>query len=77
MSERGTKKKKNEQIDISKIRGLCEQKRISLAELGRRIGLNDRQKMNARLQNDSVISADELFLIADELGVSVNELRSP
>ena len=77
MSERGTKKKKNEQIDISKIRELCEQKRISLAELGRRIGLNDRQKMNARLQNDSVISADELFLIADELGVSATELRSP
>jgi transcriptional regulator with XRE-family HTH domain len=70
-----TKKLKNELIDLDKIRQLCDSRHLSIAELGRRIGLNERQKMNARLQNDNVITGDELLLIAQELGVSANDLR--
>lgn len=68
-------KSKNELINIPKIRELCEQKSLAFAELGRRIGLNDRQKMNARLHNKSQISGDELFLISDALDVPVDDLR--
>jgi transcriptional regulator with XRE-family HTH domain len=71
-----TKRQKNELIDIEKIRLLCEQKQISLAELGRRIGLDKRQKISARLNNENAILGDELFLIADELNVSADDLRA-
>lgn len=66
---------KNELVDLEKIKNLCEIKKISFAELGRRIGLNWRDSISLRLQNRSTISADEIFLIASELGVSVDELR--
>lgn len=69
--------KKNELIDLAKIRKLCETKSFSISELGRQIGLPERQQINARLQNKNVIKGDELYLIADALGVSVEDLRLP
>jgi transcriptional regulator with XRE-family HTH domain len=69
-------KLKNELIDVTKIRDLCESRGLSIAELGRRVGLADRQKMNARLQNVSAITGDELLLIAAELNVSAESLRA-
>ncbi len=69
------KTQKNELIDLAKIRQLCEIKSLSISELGRQIGLPERQKINARLQNKNAFSGDELYLIADALGVNVNELR--
>lgn len=68
-------KPKNELVDLDKIKSLCSEKEISFAELGRKIGLNWRDSISLRLQNKSTISADEIFLIADELGVNVDELR--
>lgn len=67
--------KRNQLIDLAKIKTLCSHKKISYAELGRRIGLPMREQISRRLQNSYKISADEIFLIADELGVSPNELR--
>jgi transcriptional regulator with XRE-family HTH domain len=75
MNTTETRKRKNRLIDVSRIRELCDDKNYSIAELGRRIGLDERQKINARLQNNNTITADELFLIADELDVSVDDLR--
>lgn len=66
---------KNAQVDLMKIKDLCEQRNLSLAELGRRIGLNWRDSISLRLQNRSTITADEVFLMADELGVSADDLR--
>ena len=66
---------KNELVDLEKIKSLCEKRNLSFAELGRRIGLNWRDSISLRLQNRSTITADEVFLIADELGVSANDLR--
>lgn len=66
---------KNELVDLDKIKILCEQKKMSFAELGRRIGLNWRDSISLRLQNRSTITADEIFLIAKELKVSADELR--
>lgn len=75
MGDLNEKKAKNELIDLSMIRRLCVEKHISLAELARRIGLDERQKMNARLNNQNSISGDELILIAEHLGVAVEDLR--
>ena len=66
---------KNEQIDLVKIKQLCKDKQISFADLGRRIGLQMRESISRRLKNQYTITADEIFLIADELGVSVEDLR--
>lgn len=68
-------KPKNEKVDLVKIKNLCEQNNLSFAELGRRIGLNWRDSISLRLQNRSTITADEIFSIADHLGVPVDELR--
>lgn len=69
------KTQKNELIDLAKIRDLCEKKSLSISELGRQIGLPERQKINARLKNTNAITGDELYLIADVLGVSTDDLR--
>lgn len=70
-----TAKQKNELVDLDKIKNLCEERSLSFAELGRRIGLNWRDSISLRLQNRSTITADEVFLIADELGVPADDLR--
>jgi len=75
MHPRGTGKPKNEKINVLKIRELCGDKGMSLAELARGIGLEDRQKINARLQKQNSFTGDELFLIADLFEVSVDSLR--
>lgn len=70
-----TVKPKNELVDLDKIKKLCEQKNLSFAELGRRLGFEWRDQLSMRLKNRYTISADEIFLIADELGVPTDELR--
>lgn len=70
-----TNEQKNELVDLEKIKKLCEQKNLSFAELGRRIGFNWRDSISLRLKNRSTITADEIFQIADALGVSTDELR--
>lgn len=68
-------KTKNEYVDLKKIKELCNEKGLSIAELGRRIGLPMRDQIHRRLKNQYTLTADEVFLIADELGVSAEELR--
>lgn len=75
MNTVATKQPKNELVDVAKIKKLCEGKNISVAELGRRIGLSMRESISRRLQNAYTMTADEIFLIADELGVSADDLR--
>jgi transcriptional regulator with XRE-family HTH domain len=66
---------RNELVNLDKIKDLCQKQNLSFAELGRRIGLKWRDSISLRLQNRSTMTADEVFLIADELGVSSDELR--
>lgn len=68
-------KVKNSLIDTEKIKSLCEQNKIPFAELGRRIGLAERDLITRRLHNQYSFSADEFCLIADEFGLSLDELR--
>lgn len=68
------KESKNKLIDVDKIKRLCKEQNISFAELGRKIGLSDRELISRRLQNSYSISGDELILIAENLNVSVKEL---
>lgn len=75
MTMSATKDLKNELVDVEKIKALCDQNKISIAELGRRIGLPMRESISRRLKNSYTMTADEIFLIADELGVSADELR--
>ncbi|MBS4027209.1 MAG: helix-turn-helix transcriptional regulator [Ignavibacteriales bacterium] len=70
-----TKEPKNKLIDVAKIKRLCEERNLSFAELGRRIGLLNRDLISRRLQNSYAILGDEVFLIADQLGVSADDLR--
>jgi transcriptional regulator with XRE-family HTH domain len=69
-------RERNKLIDVEKIKSLCEQKGIPFAEFGRRIGLPNRESISRRLLNQNTITADEVFLMADELGVPVEELRA-
>lgn len=68
-------KVKNLLIDTDKIKTLCEQNGMPFAELGRRIGLNERDLITRRLHNQYAFSADEFCLIADQFGLSLDELR--
>ncbi len=68
------KEPKNKLIDVEKIKRLCEEQNISVAELGRKIGLDSRELISRRLQNSYSITGDELILIAENLGVSVKDL---
>jgi transcriptional regulator with XRE-family HTH domain len=68
------KEPKNKFIDIEKIKALCSEQGMSFAELGRKIGLENRDLISRRLQNLYAFTADELVLVAKELGVSVNKL---
>ncbi|CAN5354613.1 hypothetical protein BH10ACI2_BH10ACI2_00210 [soil metagenome] len=69
-----TARKMNEHVDVVRIRDLCETRGIPFAELGRRVGLCNREGISRRLQNKHKISGDELILMARELGVTVEEL---
>ncbi len=75
MNIAATKEPKNEQINVDKIKELCKAKNLSMAELGRKIGLPMRESISRRLKNAYTMTADEIFLIADELGVSADDLR--
>lgn len=75
MNTVATKEQKNELVNVEKIKQLCEENNISIAELGRRIGLPMRESISRRLQNTYRMTADEIFLIADQFGVSADELR--
>ncbi len=66
---------KNKLIDVQKIKRLCESRGLAFANFGRRIGLPNRESISMRLKNQYTITGDELILMADELGVSVEELR--
>lgn len=66
---------RNDLIDLEKIKKLCDSKGLSIAELGRRVGLPMREQIHRRLNNQYTITGDEIFLIADELGVTANDLR--
>ena len=69
-------KNKNELIDVEKIRGLAEAKYKSLENFGRAVlGLEHRQLVYERLSKKSKITADEIFLIADDFGIKVDDLR--
>lgn len=70
-----TKEPKNELVNVEKIKQLCEEHNISIAELGRRIGLPMRESISRRLQNSYTMTADEIFLIADQFGISADDLR--
>lgn len=71
-----TSAEKNQVVDVSKIRSLCELRGIPFAEFGRRIGLDSREAISRRLQNKHKISGDELVLMARELGVQVEDLAT-
>ncbi|MBX3288412.1 MAG: helix-turn-helix transcriptional regulator [Acidobacteria bacterium] len=66
---------KNSLIDLDKIRELCEEKGLSQAELGRRIGLTSRDLITKRLSNKYVITGDDLLKIAAVLDVPVEQLQ--
>lgn len=66
---------RNELVDVDKIKELCKSKDIKFAALGRKIGLSFRDSISRRLKNQCVITSDEIFKIADELGVSADDLR--
>lgn len=75
MNTQGNKSKKNELIDLEKIKRWCDDNHLSYAELGRRIGLPMRESISRRLTNQYTITGDEIFLIAEQMGVSADELR--
>jgi hypothetical protein len=69
-------KKKNELIDTLKIKELAEKQFKSLSRFGVEIlGLKDREGISTRLNNKRKFTADELCLVADGLGVKVDDLR--
>lgn len=70
------KPNRNKLVDVEKIRAICLDRGIPFAELGRRIGLESRESISRRLQNKHSVTGDELFMISDELGVPVSELRT-
>lgn len=68
--------KKNEFVDVEKIRDLAEAKYKTLESFGSRVlGLNHRQMVSERLTNKTRFSADEIFLIADDFGLKADDLR--
>lgn len=67
---------KNQLINVEKIKLLLDRRGVPHAEFGRRIGLENRESISRRLKNQYTITGDELLKMADELGVSVEELRS-
>jgi hypothetical protein len=69
-------KKKNELIDVPKIKSLIEGRYKSFSVFGSEVlGLKDRENISMRLNNKRKITADELCLIADALGVKIDDLR--
>ena len=69
-------KKKNELVDVDKIRQLAESKYKSLEQFGRRVlSLEHRQLVSERLSSKSKFTADELFMIADDFGLKADDLR--
>ena len=74
MDTQTKQRERNELIDTVKIRHLAESNGLSMAELARRIGIN-RQKLHARMHQGTPITANELLQIADNLGVSADDLR--
>lgn len=69
-----TSNAKNQLVDVGLIRQMCETRGIPFAEFGRRVGLDSREAISKRLQNQHKISGDELIRMAKELGVTVEEL---
>ena len=69
------KETKNAQINVAKIEELCAAQSLSIAELGRRIGLPHRESIHRRLDRTCTMTADELFLIADTFGLAADDLR--
>jgi hypothetical protein len=66
----------NELIDVVKIKHLVKEQFPSYAVFGRTVlGLNDRDGICTRLMNTRKITGDEIFLIADALGVTADDLR--
>lgn len=69
-------KNKNKLVDLAKIRELAEQKYKNLETFGRTVlGINERQMVHERLINKTKISADEIYLIADDFGLKADDLR--
>lgn len=62
-------------IDLDTIKALIAGRGMAVAEFGRRIGLRNRESISRRLQNKHAITGDELLRMADELGVSADDLR--
>ena len=69
-----TAETKNSLVNVERIKSLLNDRGVSYAEFGRRIGLENRESISRRLQNTYTITADELILMADELGVPVDTL---
>ncbi len=70
-----TSDKKNKLVNTNKIKELLEARGISYAKFGRKVGLPNRESISRRLQNSYTITADELILMAAELGVPVEDLH--
>lgn len=69
-----TSDKKNKLVDTEKIKNILDARGVSYAQFGRKLGISHRESISRRLQNDYTITADELILMAAELGVPVEEL---
>lgn len=69
-------KQKNELVDVAKIREIAEAKYKSLEMFGKKVlGLKHRQLVSERLANKSRFTADEIFTIAEDFGLSADDLR--